>query len=148
MIGALYNKIKSALSGLVDKAMSALGINSPSRVFRDKVGKFIPAGIAAGIEANMDEPIKTMEEINAGMIDAAGGLGGIQFERQLNQTATQNVAAASPASGLSEKLDRILASIERGQVLTIDGAALVGATADRYDATLGKRRALAARGAV
>lgn len=148
MIGALYNKIKSALSGLVDKAMDALGINSPSRVFRDQVGRFIPAGIAAGIEADMDEPIKAMEAVNSGMLDAAGGVGGIQFERSLTRPTMQSVETATAATGLTDKLDRILAAIERGQVLTIDGAALVGATADRYDATLGKRRALAARGAV
>ena len=148
MIGALYSKIKSALSGLVDKAMSALGIASPSRVFRDKVGKFIPAGIAAGIEENMDDPVQAMQHVNAGMLDAAArSVGGIQLERQLSAPAVSTVAAATTGSGLGDKLDRILAAIERGQILTIDGAALVGATADRYDAALGQQRILAARGA-
>lgn len=149
MIGALYSKIKTALSGLVDKAMDALGINSPSRVFRDKVGKFIPAGIAAGIEDNMDAPVEAVQHVNSGMLDAAAtNVGGIQFERNLNRPAVSPVAAAATGGGLGDKLDRILAAIERGQVLTIDGAALVGATVDRYDATLGRRRELAARGAL
>ena len=148
MIGALYSKIKSALSGLVDKAMSALGIASPSRVFRDKVGKFIPAGIAAGIEENMDDPVQAMQHVNAGMLDAAArSVGGIQLERQLSAPAVSTVAAATTGGSLGDKLDRILAAIERGQILTIDGAALVGATADRYDAALGQQRMLAARGA-
>jgi tRNA U34 2-thiouridine synthase MnmA/TrmU len=47
-----------------------------------------------------------------------------------------------------EQLDKILAAIERGQILTIDGKALVGATAGNMDNTLGQRRALAARGAL
>jgi Na+-transporting NADH:ubiquinone oxidoreductase subunit NqrA len=51
-------------------------------------------------------------------------------------------------SGLGAKLDRILAAIERGQVLMIDGDALVGATANKMDNKLGQRRVLAARGAV
>lgn len=55
MVSSLYDSIKSALSGLVDKAKSALGINSPSRVFRDMVGKYIPEGIAVGIDANTGE---------------------------------------------------------------------------------------------
>ena len=148
MIGALYSKIKSALSGLVDKAMSALGIASPSRVFRDKVGKFIPAGIAAGIEENMDDPVQAMQHVNAGMLDAAArSVGGIQLERQLSAPAVSTVAAASTGGSVVEKLDRILAAIKEGQILTIDGAALVGATADRYDAALGQQRMLAARGA-
>ena len=45
-------------------------------------------------------------------------------------------------------LDKILAAIERGQIIAIDGDALVGATADRFDRALGQRRALVARGAL
>lgn len=48
---------------------------------------------------------------------------------------------------LMGKLDRILEAIAAGQVLLLDGDALVGATADRMDNALGQRRALAARGA-
>lgn len=55
MVSSLYSSIKNALSGLVSKAKAALGINSPSRVFRDMVGKYIPEGVAVGIEANTDE---------------------------------------------------------------------------------------------
>lgn len=50
MVGALYDSIKNALSGLVDKAKNALGINSPSKVFREVVGMAIPEGVAVGIE--------------------------------------------------------------------------------------------------
>lgn len=48
-IGGLYNNIKNALGGLVDQAKSALGIHSPSRVFRDQVGRMIGAGMAEGL---------------------------------------------------------------------------------------------------
>jgi hypothetical protein len=51
-------------------------------------------------------------------------------------------------SGNADKLDKILAAIERGQVLTIDGKTFVGGTAAMYDNELGRRRALAARGAL
>lgn len=48
----------SALGGVVSSAISAakrkLGIASPSKVFRDEVGKWIPEGIAEGIEENAD----------------------------------------------------------------------------------------------
>lgn len=149
MIGTLYSKIKSSLAGLVDKAKNALGINSPSRVFADEVGRGIPEGIAKGIEDHIDDPVRAMQHVNTGVLDAAArSVGGIQLERQLTAPAVSTMAAASTGGDLGDKLDRILAAIERGQVLTIDGNALVGATADRYDTTLGQRRALAARGAV
>jgi hypothetical protein len=57
-------------------------------------------------------------------------------------------SSAPGQGGLMGKLDKILSAIERGQILTIDGAALVGATAERMDATLGQRRELVARGAL
>ena len=65
-----------------------------------------------------------------------------------SQRTTVARTQAGDVLGMAERLDKILAAIERGQVLTIDGTALVGATAGRYDSTLGQRRALAARGAL
>ena len=149
MVSNLYSSIKNALSGLVTKAKNALGINSPSRVFVDEVGAGIPEGIAMGIEDHMDDPVKAVQQVNSGMLRAAGGeVGGIQLERRLTQTAAASAPASILGSGVADKLDRILAAIQDGKVLTIDGNALVGATAGRYDQTLGKRRALAARGAL
>jgi len=148
MVGKLYSSIKNALSNLVDKAKNALGINSPSRVFADEIGTSIPEGIAKGITDNMSDPVAAVQRINNGMLDAAQSMDGLQLERQLSQPVRYSTVAAAPDGGLGAKLDKILVAIERGQVLTIDGNQLVGATADRYDATLGQRRALAARGAV
>ncbi|MCD8286789.1 MAG: hypothetical protein LUD50_06170, partial [Clostridia bacterium] len=53
MVSSLYSSIKSSLSGLVDKAKNALGISSPSKVFADEVGAFVPPGIGEGIEDAM-----------------------------------------------------------------------------------------------
>ena len=89
-----------------------------------------------------------MQRVSGQILDAASGeMDGMTMGYRLAGSAGVNTAAASNA-GLSDKLDAILAAIERGQILTIDGATFVGATADRYDATLGQKRALAARGAV
>lgn len=48
----LFGKIKDFAGGLVDGALQALGINSPSKVFRDMVGSAIPEGIAVGVNKN------------------------------------------------------------------------------------------------
>ena len=89
-----------------------------------------------------------MQRVSGKVLDAASGdMDGMTMGYRLARPASSNTAAA-PDMGLAGKLDAILDAIKRGQVLTIDGAALVGATADRYDATLGQKRALAARGAV
>jgi TP901 family phage tail tape measure protein len=52
MVGAAENAIKNVGSGLKSTAKSILGINSPSRVFRDDVGKWIPLGLADGITSH------------------------------------------------------------------------------------------------
>lgn len=64
-IGAAVNAAKSAASNVVNAAKSALGIHSPSRVFRDEVGKMIPAGLGKGVEANMSLAVSPVQRMVA-----------------------------------------------------------------------------------
>ncbi len=150
MVGSLYGSIRNQLSGLVTRAKNALGIHSPSRVFADEIGANIPEGVAQGIAAHMDSPIDAINQVNKGMLDAAAqNVDGIQLERSLMVNhGLKTASTGAEIGGLSMKLDKILTAIERGQVLMLDGDALVGGTVDRYDAVMGQRRMLAARGAV
>lgn len=47
----LTSAVSNLANSLLEAAKSALGINSPSKVFRDGIGRWIPAGIAQGIRA-------------------------------------------------------------------------------------------------
>lgn len=55
-IGGAFQWVKKTISNLgrsvVSWAKGVLGIGSPSRVFKDEVGKWIPAGMAQGITKN------------------------------------------------------------------------------------------------
>ena len=51
-VGAIIEAARSAARAALNAAKRALGIASPSKVMRDEVGKFIPAGLAVGIKAN------------------------------------------------------------------------------------------------
>lgn len=62
-IGAAVNAAKTAASNVVSAAKSALGIHSPSRVFRDEVGKMIPAGLGKGVEANMSLAVSPVQRM-------------------------------------------------------------------------------------
>ncbi|MBF0778186.1 tape measure domain-containing protein [Streptococcus cuniculi] len=53
---SVANRVKSTIQ-------KALEIHSPSRVMRDEVGRFIPQGIAVGIEADSDVVMKSMEKL-------------------------------------------------------------------------------------
>lgn len=49
------DKINDAGRSIADGFKSFFGIKSPSRLFRDEVGKYIPQGIAVGVENEMPE---------------------------------------------------------------------------------------------
>lgn len=52
--GRLWDTMKDLANRALQAAKDALGIQSPSRKFRDLVGKFIPSGVAVGILDNLD----------------------------------------------------------------------------------------------
>ena len=63
----LTGKVKSLAKSLLDGAKDALGIHSPSRLFRDLVGKMIPKGIGVGITAEMPTLQSDLKEELQGM---------------------------------------------------------------------------------
>ena len=63
----LKNKVSSLASSLLQGAKDALGIKSPSRLFRDLVGKMIPKGIGVGITAEMPTLQKDLTDELQGM---------------------------------------------------------------------------------
>ena len=147
MTGWVIGKIQGFGDSVLGGIKKFFGIKSPSRVFRDEVGAMLAEGMAAGIEENADAPLDAMAGLSSDLLGEADGLNGLTLQRKLNTTFT-NTGADNATSGLLGKLDSILAAIERGQVIAIDGKQLIGATAAGYDSTLGQRRALVARGAL
>jgi phage-related protein len=147
MTGWIIGKIQSFGSSVLSGIKSFFGIKSPSRVFRDEVGAMLAEGMAEGIEASADAPLDAMAGLSNDLLAEADGLNGLTLERKMQHTFAEP-AAATAGGSLLDKLDRILAAIERGQILTIDKDLLIGGTAADYDKTLGQRRVLAARGAI
>ena len=52
MVGALWDAAWNIAASALNAIKSFFGIASPSKVMRDEVGRFIPSGLAVGIEAN------------------------------------------------------------------------------------------------
>lgn len=57
--------------GLIDGVKGALGIGSPSRLFADRIGKWIPAGITLGVEQAMPKAKAFMGRMSSDLLDAA-----------------------------------------------------------------------------
>jgi phage-related protein len=96
--GALYDRLRGIASNALSAAQDALGINSPSTVFADQVGQWIPAGIADGITAGSAALSAQVADMSAGLVDAArpdrgaaaAGRGGIVVENvTVNATSGQ-----------------------------------------------------------
>lgn len=59
----ITSKVKGFFDGIVDGVTKTLGIKSPSRVFRDEVGKWIPLGTVVGIEAETDQVQSALQDM-------------------------------------------------------------------------------------
>lgn len=82
IIAGITDGIKKATVNLINAAIKAatdtleavkkmLGIHSPSRVFRDQVGKQIVAGIEAGIAENTASAVKSMKKLCKNILKTA-----------------------------------------------------------------------------
>lgn len=148
--GMLNFDVKGALStvgdGIIKGFKKVFDIHSPSRVMAD-LGKLLDEGLAVGIEDGANAPINALDKLAEDMVGDTDSLAGINLERRMTHSFN-SATTASPVDGLSSKLDKIYQAILSGQVIMLDGKALVGSTATRYDTELGQRRVLAERGAL
>ena len=71
----LLDAAGNAAGDALDWMKKKLGIHSPSRVFRDEVGKFIPAGIAVGIEQEAYTMQDALDTAATGLTFDTGNLG-------------------------------------------------------------------------
>lgn len=147
---SLLEKARSLVSGFLEAARKAADSHSPSRkaiaIFED-----IGAGAEIGVQnktkdvarAGADQASAVLDAYRAEEVNAQKALRGIAEQQAIEAAAGQ----LSMASANTPMLEKILAAIEAGQVIALDGDLLVGGTADRMDRKLGQLRVLTARGA-
>ena len=111
------NTVKDTAKKLVDKVKNSVkdffGIKSPSRLMRDEVGKFIPQGIAVGIEADTDCALNSIDIMNE------------EIMNKMNQAVNMEMAKAS-FSGTSGSVSQILSAnsviqVQNYNTLELDG---------------------------
>lgn len=92
--GWFTDQVKSFFSGIVDGVKDALGIGSPSKVFRDEIGRWLPPGVVQGFEAAMPSAMKAIQK------DLNKGIDNID-------TDDISVGAGITVSGFADKLKSI-----------------------------------------
>lgn len=100
----LLNKVKSFATGILDGMKNALGIHSPSTKFRDLVGRFIPQGVAVGIEADTSKALKAVNEMDKSLID------------EMNKSVLLNKNGIA-VSGINGTVNQILTASARQDVV-------------------------------
>jgi phage-related protein len=69
--GSLFSSLENLAGGALNAAKHFLGINSPSKLFADNVGKSIPEGIAKGINDHASLAHKAVQALSSGLTATA-----------------------------------------------------------------------------
>ena len=139
--GWLQDQIGSFVSGIVDGFASAFKIGSPSRIMRDKVGRWITPGIAEGITGSMGCLKSAMTDVRDLV---TGQMAGLQtgVSTALSVDPAWAVPTVSPQSSgsvqpvtldeLADLVALIIQSIRENGGPIIIGDEVIGRANDRY----------------
>lgn len=143
---SVYDTAESIANGMFRRLRAVTQTHSPSRrmegVFRD-----IWAGAEVGTEKSEKPILAHTQDLAEKLlnIDAAARMPALALQRITQQDQAARAAAyqaafavpGTPLGDLSAKLDLILAAIDRGQIIALDGDQIVGGTVDRVNSRLG-----------
>lgn len=132
MVSWISQKATGFASGLVSKIKGAFGIKSPSKVFRDQIGKWLPLGLEEGFEKQLPSVERNLAKDINDMVD---GLGVSAIDMSGNATLTRGRPALYNESAESR----------RPINLYIDKDTLVASTSEEMDRSLGSAQKLKAR---
>lgn len=104
----IKDKVSGFFSGIVDGVKGVLGIHSPSRVFRDQIGKNMALGVGEGFNKSINEVYKRMKSV-------------VDFETQklaTNLSTTANISRSLNATITVEGGDIYMDSTKVGRAVT------------------------------
>lgn len=142
--GAVMETANSIAARIKSTIQSALDIHSPSRVMRDEVGRFIPQGIAVGIEADAGVVKRSMLRLkDSMMIDArpeiAFGLNKklgaqVTVKQSSKQTIAEKIKVTMDKSSelLEKALDVAETAVRRPNEMYLSDGTLVAKTGDKF----------------
>jgi phage-related protein len=141
--GWIKNKVGGFAKGILKGMKDALKIKSPSRAFRDEVGRYIAEGVGVGITDNEASALNAVDQLSEDMITQAQKINGVTLKRQLETTFNGSVTSDNNIVG---KLDDIIEKLKLGSQIVLDTGVLVGETVKQYDNALSNRKTQVARG--
>ena len=155
--GRIVDAAKSAAKKALNAAKNFLGIHSPSRVFREQIGKNISLGLASGIENYADEVEDAAESLAKSATDPFEAFDEVSRYVIPDMPETAVLGASEGAqriseSVLNEKLGRIIDLLQNidlsGAGVYIDGKTLVGELVPAMDLAMGREASYKGRGVI
>ena len=157
MAKVLTESVTGVAKAAIKGVKSFLGINSPSRLFRDQIGKMIPQGMAIGIEADTTKAIAAMDGlteqvVDAGQPDMVNMMNGnplVSPSAQLESVRSSlgdNGSLAGKIDSMIAILSEYLPHLEDQPQLVLDTGAVVGGVAPGINKQFGKEAARRERG--
>ncbi len=113
MATAVFDGIVNVAKGAIDKAKSFLGIHSPSRVFRDEVGKQISRGLAAGVTADQGKAVKAVEDLSKAVAKAGEKAVKQETDNAKADRTKANAQITKHNNALAKKRDAALAKADK-----------------------------------
>lgn len=147
--GSIVSAAKSAAKKALNAAKSFLGIHSPSRVFRDQVGKYMALGMGVGFEENVPTD------------DMTGSIAGAVGQMQKKVTSITSRPAPvtgyplNPGKGISkenpdpfdyERMGKAVADALDGTAVNMDGDKVGDLITQRVDSNMGRKMVMIERG--
>lgn len=126
---SLKQRVTNLAGGLVDSIKNFFKIGSPSKLFADEIGQWIPAGIAVGIDSNLDGLEDSMSNIQSTLTPD-------QLNVATNYAANYD-AGSTDVNGVLDLLGQYLPQIANMQIV-MDTGATVGVLASPMNTALGK----------
>lgn len=112
--GKLWNKMKDIVRGALGAAEDEAEIGSPSKLFAREVGRWIPAGIAVGVEehtAPLDRAMRGLVDgslTSMGNVSPAVSVGSSDADRIIDALRGMSVNANVSLEGDARKLFRVV----------------------------------------
>ena len=94
--GAIVDVLKNLAKQAWQGVKNFLGIGSPSKVFADQIGRWIPAGIAAGIEANSGVVTNALSDLSKATVQQD-----VMLNASLRRADTATANGSTPGEGIT-----------------------------------------------
>lgn len=138
MASSVWNAIKEICGDALQAAKDFFGISSPSKVMRDQVGRWLPEGMAVGIEDNVgiiDDAMSEMTSEAMGSID--GNLKNVVAVQNGNTTSLNRSSVNGTVATDTNGINAIIEALSRVTV-EMDGRAVGNLVATPVNNALGR----------